>query len=94
MFIEETSSDEINKIVHAFSNKSSCDINDISMSLVKRVFESLVESFVYICNLSFNTDTLPDNMKIAEVVPLYKFGSKMISITTDQFHFYHNFQKS
>ena len=32
MFIEETSSDEIIKIVNAFSNKSSCHVNDISMS--------------------------------------------------------------
>ena len=47
------------------------------MSLVKRVFESLVEPFVYICNLSFNT-TFPDNMKIAKVVPLYKSGSKNV----------------
>ena len=78
MFIEETSSDEIKKIVNAFSNKSSCDVNDISMSLVKRVFESLVEPFVYICNLSFNTGTFPDNMKIAKVVPLYKSGSKNV----------------
>ena len=78
MFIEETSSDEIKKIVNAFSNKSSCDVNDISMSLVKRVFESLVEPFVHICNLSFNTGTLPDNMKIAKVVPLYKSGSKNV----------------
>ena len=70
MFIKETSSNEIIKIVNAFSNKSLCDINDISMSLVKRVFESLVEPFVYICNLSINTGTFPDNMKKSKSSPI------------------------
>ena len=45
---------------------------------MRRIFESLGEPFVYICNLSFNTGTFPDNMKIAKVVPLYKSGSKNV----------------
>ena len=46
------------------------------MPLVRKVFQSLVEPFVYICNLSFNTGTFSDNMKIAKVVPLYKSSSE------------------
>ena len=69
MFIEETSSEEISDIVNAFGNKSSCDVNDISMSLVKTIFKSPVDPFVHIRNLSFNTGTIPENMKIAKVVP-------------------------
>ena len=64
--------------MNGFKNKNSCDINDISMSTIKKVFELLVEPFVYICNLSFNTGTFPDNMKIAKVIPLYKSGCKNI----------------
>ena len=78
MFIEETSSEEISKIVNAYGNKSSCDVNDINMSLVKTIFKSLVHQFVHIRNLSFNTGIFPDNMKIAKVVPLYKSGSKHV----------------
>ena len=80
MFTEETSSEEISEIVNAFGYKSSCDVNDINMSLVKTMFKSLVDPFVHICNLSFNTGTFPENMKIAKVVPFF-------SITIDQYHF-------
>ena len=78
MFIEETSAEELSKTVNACSNKSSCDVNDINICLVKTIFKSLVHPFVHVCNLSFNTGIFPDNMKIAKVVPLYKSGSKNV----------------
>lgn len=45
----------------------------------------------YICNSLFPTGTFPDNMKIANVIPLYKNGDKCV--VTDQHHCCHSFQR-
>ena len=46
------------------------------MTVVKRVIEGISKPLIYICNLSFQTGTFPDKMKIAKVIPLYKTGNK------------------
>ena len=46
------------------------------MSLVKLVIEGISKPLTHICNLSFQTGSFPNQMKIAKVIPLYKNGSK------------------
>ena len=72
MFVEDVTTNEIIKIVNSFKNKSSCDVNGISMYILKNVFIAVVQPFKYICNLSLNKGVFPDDMKIARVIPLYK----------------------
>ena len=40
MFVEDVTTNEIIKIVSNFKNKSSCDVNGISMNILKKVFYS------------------------------------------------------
>ena len=40
------------------------------------MIDGITKPFTYICNLSFQTGTFPNKMKIAKVIPLYKSGNK------------------
>ena len=76
MFLERVEEKEILDIVKNCKNKQSTDLNDIDMSLVKLVIEGISKPLTHICNLSFQTGSFPNQMKIAKVIPLYKNGSK------------------
>ena len=52
----------------------STDYNDINMSMVKQIINQIVRPFV----VSFQTGVIPDKMKIAKVVPLFKSGEKNV----------------
>ena len=67
---------EILEIVKNCKNKKSTDFNDIDMSLVKQVIEGISKPLTHICNLSFQTGSFPNQMKIAKVIPLHKNGNK------------------
>ena len=59
-----------------FSNKSSLDCNDMSMSIIKEIIPFVGKPFTYICNLSFYCGDFPNAMKIAKVLPVHKNGAK------------------
>jgi hypothetical protein len=93
MFLERVEEKEILDIVKNCKNKQSTDLNDIDMSLVKLVIEGISKPLTHICNLSFQTGSFPNQMKIAKVIPLYKMGANTSSQTTDLSHYCLNFQK-
>ena len=63
-------------MVKKFSNKSSLDCNDMSMSIIKEIIPFVVNPFTYVCNLSFYNGDLPNAMKIAKVLPVHNNGAK------------------
>ena len=58
-------------IVRNCSKKSSEDSHNVSMKLLKEIFQYIVETFTYICNLSFKNGIFPDRMKMAKIVSLF-----------------------
>ena len=76
MFLLPVTEDEVKTVVNGCKNKVSTDSDDISMNLLKGVFDFVIKPFTYICNLSFVNGVFPNNMKTAKVVPLFKSGSK------------------
>lgn len=76
MFLTAVDGKEIMDIVDKCKNKTSTDCNEIDMKTVKMVIKGILEPLTYICNLSFQTGTFPNKMKIAKVVPLYKTGNR------------------
>uniref|UniRef100_A0A8C7YP82 Reverse transcriptase domain-containing protein n=1 Tax=Oryzias sinensis TaxID=183150 RepID=A0A8C7YP82_9TELE len=76
MFLSCVTEKEILDLVKNMSNKHSTDVNDIDMDLLKKVIEGILKPLVFICNLSFQSGSFPNSMKIAKVIPLYKTGNK------------------
>ena len=69
------SHDEIFQAVKALQSKQSTDLNNISMSFIKKCIYVLYIPLTHIFNLSFESGTVPDKMKIAKIVPVFKNGS-------------------
>lgn len=76
IFLSAVDELEVKTIVRNCNIKFSTDCDDIDMALVKRVIDSISKPFTYICNLSLQTGSFPQNMKTAKVIPLFKQGNK------------------
>ena len=78
MYLTPVTEEEIIATVGQCKNKMSEDNNNLSMNVIKNIIASVSEPFHHICNLSFKTGTVPDAMKIAKVIPLFKSGDKQL----------------
>ena len=58
------------------SYKKSTDCNDVRMEFSKNCIDEILKPLAAICNQSFNTGVCPDGMKIAKVIPIFKYGIK------------------
>ena len=76
MLLSKIDAKEILSIVNKFSNKSSLDCNDMTMSIINEIIPFVVNPFTNICNLSFYSCDFPYAMKIAKVLPVHKNGVK------------------
>jgi hypothetical protein len=76
IFLDPVTDDEILNTVKICQNKSSKDVNDISMCDVKNVISQITKPLAHIFNLSFVSGKFPDNMKTAKIIPIYKAGDR------------------
>ena len=76
IFFVSTHREEIFKIVCDLHDKKSSGFDGIDNCLLKSIIIHVVDPIVHIMNLSISTGVVPDNMKIAKVVPVYKKGDK------------------
>ena len=76
MFLKPVDQQEILHIVNECKSKNSEDYDNLSMSVIKHIISAVIEPLTHICNLSFSTGTVPDAMKIAKIIPLFKAGDK------------------
>ena len=76
LFFTPTNEDEIINIIKNLQVKKSAGPDDIPNSLLKRIVGVIVCPLVHIFNLSLNTGRVPDKLKIAKVIPLFKKGDK------------------
>ena len=75
MYLEPVKESEIFSIVTKFKSRQSQSFDSIKMSTIKRTILGILTPLTHICNLSFQSGKVPDKMKIAKVVPIYKSGS-------------------
>ena len=54
------------------SAKKSCNLDPLPASLMKNCFEMLLPTITNIVNLSLSTGTMPETLKVAELVPVLK----------------------
>jgi hypothetical protein len=76
MFLQPVDAVELGNTILQLKNKSP-GWDGICADPVKAACDCLVEPLLHIVNLSFIHGTFPDDLKVAQVVPLYKKGSPM-----------------
>ena len=64
----------LKEIVKNMENKKSCDMFNISNFLLKRIFNSIVHPICHIINTSIRTGKIPNQLKTAKVIPIYKLN--------------------
>jgi hypothetical protein len=69
---------EVVSIIKALKPKLSSGYDSISPKLLQQTFEGLISPIVHTVNLSLTTGIVPDKMKIAKVVPIFKNGDKKL----------------
>ena len=73
MFVESVSDSDVCKIVTSLKSASS-GWDGISLDVVKRAFMSIVQPLTHCMNLSLMNGVVPNELKIARVIPLFKAG--------------------
>jgi len=76
MFCNPVDPGEIYKIIMNFKNNKSPGADNIGPKLLKVISSDILAPLNHIFNLSFITGIVPDSMKIAKVIPIYKKGDK------------------
>ena len=76
MYLSPANKQEIIHTVGECKAKTSEDVDNLSMNIIKHIINFVAEPFTHICNLSFENGVVPDLMKISKIVPLFKSGEK------------------
>ena len=76
-FIEPVTFDEIKTIVSSLKNNAT-GFDEINAEYLKMSLSVIGNPLVYICNMSLSEGVFPTQLKIADVVPLYKCDDPMI----------------
>ena len=56
----------------------SAGLDRIAISIIKQSIQIIAEPLAHIINLSITSGIVPDQMKIARVVPLFKAGDRLL----------------
>ena len=62
--------------MNKLKNKTSTDNDGLDMIIIKKNIDCIIDPLSHIFNLSFQTGTFPNKMKLAKVIPLFKDGDK------------------
>ena len=87
-YLQPTTEQEIIEICASFRVGTAAGYDQITMNVIKEKIDLIVQPLMYITNLSLSSGTVPDQMKIARVVPLFKTGDLSLCLPIiDQFLF-------
>ena len=76
IFLTPTDEKEIQQITRSFQSGKAHGNDNIPMGVVKSSIDIISRPLEYIVNLSLSYGIVPDEMKIARVIPLYKAGDR------------------
>jgi len=75
-FVAPTNNTELMKIITKLNNSKSPGYDNIGPSLIKDVSVVILDPLVHIFNLSLLNGCVPDKLKIAKVIPVFKKGDR------------------
>jgi hypothetical protein len=73
--LKNTTTQEIDKIIHSMKLKDSHGFDEISTRILKMSAPYILSPLTYIYNKILSTGIFPDRLKFSEVKPLYKEGN-------------------
>ena len=76
MLLHYISPNEIEKYINKLTTKDSSGYDNISNTLLKKIKYTVLEPLTHIFNLSITSGEFPENLKLSEIIPLYKKGAK------------------
>ena len=77
LYFDPVTEQEIYKIIDKFKDNAA-GWDDLKSTMIKHIKESITTPLVHICNRSFETGIFPSELKIANMVPIYKSGDEMV----------------
>ena len=75
LFMQPTYTLEITRVTQTLTNKSSEGFDKLSSMLVPETINEIATPLEHIINLSFVTGSVPVNLKIAKIIPIFKSGN-------------------
>ena len=77
-FLQSASEQEVTEICSSFRSGTAPGYDSISMNVVKESLNLICAPLTYIINLPLNSGAVPQEVKIARVIPLFKSGDKSL----------------
>jgi len=74
---------EIDQIIRKLPKNKAPGNDNINSKILKEISDAISGPLTYIFSLSFITGLVPDLLKIAKVVPIYKKGEKIYQATVN-----------
>ena len=74
MFVQPVTASELLQLTVKLKNGKAPGFDQIGPSLVKEIFPVICEPLLHIFNLSLSMGIVPDQLKIAKIIPVYKKG--------------------
>ena len=72
IFLKPVTEDEIKKLSSSFKAGKACGYDGIKIADVKSNIDFLAPPLTYLINLSISSGSVPDDIKMARVIPIYK----------------------
>jgi len=74
MFVQPVNASELLQLIAKLKNGKAPGFDQIGPGLVKEISPVICEPLLYILNLSLSMGIVPDQLKIAKIIPFYKKG--------------------
>ncbi len=78
MFLEQIDTSIVFNTTMKLKPKLSCGQDEISSKLLKQTINEIIQPLTHIINRSFDTGIVPNKLKIAKVMPVFKNSDKTV----------------
>ena len=78
IFLTPTTATELSQIIKKLRSKKSAGIDGISNDLIKKLANSISEPLSIAINKSMEAGYVPDTLKVAKIIPVYKSKDKQV----------------